>query len=621
MSKIVPLNSATISKIAAGEIIERPASVVKEMLENAIDAGSKNITVEIRGKTDEYIRISDDGEGMDAEDIELAFERHSTSKIKSIEDLDNLSTLGFRGEALPSIAHISSVEVISRREGDDFGTRLLIEYGNVIRKESIGAPIGTTFIVRNIFKNLPVRKKFLKKDQIEYQHIAEVVEKISLGTLNCSVTLVRNHKTQFQSFPSEDPRNHIYSILGKDVSINLIPIKFQSSSYKIQGYLSNNQLYRSSRSLEYLYVNGRYVKNLEISRALESMYRSKIPLNKFPAFILYIETDPMLIDVNIHPKKHEVKLSNQNRLIPILKQLYEEAFPDVIQSYHWEAPKEKEEEPSIFQLYPLESEEKPKVDLFHEVNIETSEIAKETIGIYDMEDLKVSLKSKELLESKVEVDTTTEEEIHHEEFTVKSKKEKWKNQLKSSIYIGSLFKTYLLFEDRKNDNFLLLDQHAAHERILYEKYLSEFKEEKVTRQILMSPEILRCTPKQFALIEEYFEDLNHLGFTLEIFGESEILLREVPYFFGKPGATSFLMDILDHINHVETNYDLNVYDIMRKACRSAIKAGDVLEEMEVDTLIQTLIQCEDPYTCPHGRPVLLELHLREIEKMFLRVGL
>lgn len=607
MGKIVTLDNATISKIAAGEIIDRPASVVKEMLENSIDAGAKNITVEIRGNTDQYLRITDDGEGMSEEDLEAAFQRHATSKITNIEDLNNLHTLGFRGEALPSIAHVSSLEVISRPEEANYGTRLLIDYGEKVRKESTGSPIGTTFIVRNIFKNLPVRKKFLKTDQVEYRHIGNVVEKIALGTLDTAITLIRNYKTVFQSVPNEEPLNHIYSILGRDIATNLIPVEFNSSSYNIKGYLSNSRLYRSSRAHQYLYINGRYVKNLDLSREIESLYRSKIPLNKYPVYILYVETDPMLVDVNIHPKKQEVKLSNQNQLIPILKELYREAFPDVVKAPQWKAPREESSEPTVFDLFP-EPSKADNTDFQSGREILKPEKPEENGRVYEE---KESFDTAEPLKKFERV--SSESNRKNDE---KSERDRIPRE---ALYIGSLFKTYLIFQDTKNDTVYLLDQHAAHERILYEQYRREFKEEKVSRQILLTPEIIRCTPTEMSAVEEHRDTLKRLGFTVDIFGDREILLREVPYFFGKPGAADFFSDILENIHRIDTAYDLNIYEIMRKACRAAIKAGDVIDPGEAKALIERLFQCEEPHTCPHGRPVFLKLKRREIEKMFYRV--
>lgn len=610
MSKIISLDNSTVSKIAAGEIIERPASVIKELLENSIDAKATQVVVEVRDSCDRYLRVTDNGEGMDEEDLYLAFKRHATSKIRSIEDLNDLNTLGFRGEALPSIAHVGFVEVISRTEEMNHGIKLTIEYGTIVHKEMVGAPVGTTFIIRDLFKNLPVRKKFLKKDSVEYRHVSEVVEKIALGSFDTSVTLIKDFKTMFQSSPNLDPLNHIYTILGKDVATNLLPISFQSSSYTIRGYVSSNLLFRSTRNQEYLYINGRYVRNLEISKAVERKYRSKIPLNKYPVYILFIEIDPILVDVNIHPKKHEVKLSNQNQLIPILEQLIDEVFPEVVKSHYWEGNREREEEKTIFQQFSVLNEE--TVPLSYPEEKRREEKLDQNFPLFKDNREEKDFSQKNSNGTKLMARETAEEFNDVEERGPL-------RDLSKSRYIGQLFKTYLLFEEFTKEEFLLLDQHAAHERILFEKYWESYQREEVDRQILLTPEILRFSSKELAVIEEHWEKLKKMGFTLEPFGERDYLLREIPYIFGVPLPLRVFHDILDSLGEIKSVYDQDIYSIMRRACRSAIKGGDPLEDMEVKSLLSSLAQCHDPHTCPHGRPVLVRITKRDLEKMFLRV--
>ena len=604
------LTSDTISKIAAGEIIEEPASIVKELLENSIDAQSSQIQIEILNSPASYIRITDNGIGMSQEEIELSVLRHATSKIQSIEDLNNSKTLGFRGEALPSINQVSELEIISRSCDQDYAIRLVYQFGKKILREKIGAPIGTTIKVKNIFENLPVRKKFLKASKVQWANIVEVVEKIALGVPGISISLSKDHRQVFKSSSSQNYENHLYSILGKQIVQHLQAISFKSSSYKIQGFFGDNQLYRASRIHEYIYINGRYVRNLQISKAIEGIYRSKIPLQKFPIFVLYIEIDPQLVDVNIHPKKHEVKLSNENKLIPILQELLSQNFsgakiPDV---QNIKSPEPKKDPLDLLNLYgqskkEVQSSKKEENEDVEEINfIREKSLSKiEILPSLDQDLVNYS-------------DYASEEE---EDYSKPDPAKTWIHSLLETRYIGQIFKTYLLFQAK--EDIYLIDQHAAHERILYEKYLYEFSHEAIDRQILLNPELIKTTKYARVILENNQTSFQELGFVYDFFGEDSILLREVPFIFGEPSSVSFIQNLIDHLSTVDNKYDFNCYDIMRKACRSAIKAHDPLTGIEVDALIQQLISCKDPYTCPHGRPSVLKISQRELEKLFLRV--
>ena len=615
------LTSDTISKIAAGEIIEEPASIVKELLENSIDAGSDQIQIQVNQSCQAFIQVTDNGQGIPEEDLELAFKRHATSKISSIEDLANTWSLGFRGEALASINHVSQVEIISRPEGQDYACRLVYNYGKKIIKEKIGAPLGTTIKVKNIFENLPVRKKFLKSDRTLWANIMEVVEKVALGVPQVSILLLRDHKKVFQSQGQGQAKNHLYSILGKDIVSHLQEVSFQSSSYQIQGYFSDNQVYRSSRVHEYIYINQRFIRNLYLSRAIEEVYQSKIPLQKYPLFVLYITIDPSLIDVNIHPKKHEVKLSNENQLVPILKEMLETQFKGSSIPKLETLGKERKEEESVdllatFPKNPKNSlEEKIEVEEgnFLTLPLEESLVDLKEDGEGEDYDLRVSLGAHDGEEAYEKVSLKEDLEAKNEEASGQ-----WIQALRDTSYVGALFKTYLIFQGK--ETLYLMDQHAAHERILYEKYKKEYEREEVHRQILLAPEIINLNPGTMAILENYQEDFSRLGFVFDSFGDQSILLREVPFIFGQPGSKLFIENILANLPTAKNKYSFNQYNIMRKACRSAIKAHDFLEDMEVESLVGQLIQAEDPYTCPHGRPTVIRMTQRDLEKIFLRVG-
>ena len=324
MREILALSDQTISQIAAGEIIENPASIIKELVENAMDAGADRISIRLSDNLLDEIRIADNGMGMDKSQVPKAFARHATSKLRTISDLDMITSLGFRGEALASIANISQVECVTKTADSDFAYKFTVEKGVVSRGEPVGAPVGTTMVVRDIFYNTPVRKKFLNTTAKEVRRIVEVVELLALSHQDVSIHLSRNQKTLLHSQSADNKINHIYSILGKDIARNLLPISFETESYQIEGFVSNNLLHRSSPDREFLFVNGRGVRSNDIAQAIRKVYRSLIPLNHYPVYVLYITIDPILIDVNIHPQKQTIRLSNENQLTTILERLVEE---------------------------------------------------------------------------------------------------------------------------------------------------------------------------------------------------------------------------------------------------------------------------------------------------------
>lgn len=620
---IILLDEATISKIAAGEIIENPASIVKELLENSIDAEAKNIIVEIKGSPSEFIKISDDGLGMDREDLKLAFYRHSTSKLKNIQDLNNISSLGFRGEALASIAHIAKLEVLTKSKEEKVGSRAIVSNGEVNNLSHVGMPQGTTFYVRDIFYNTPVRKKYLKSDNTEFNYIYDVVQKISLSNSNISVKLIRDGKVIMSSIANNNIKNHIYSILGKDLTANLIPINFISHSYKITGFISNNKLYRSNRYHQYIYINGRYVRNLEISKKIEKYYYSLIPLNRFPVFILYIEIDPILIDVNIHPKKHEVKLSKDNNLIAILADLVEEAlYPNrVIPNPLTLEEKNKNDYKNIFDLYNTKSSE-DDYNLKEESSNEVENNFLDESKVNNNSNINLDgIENNVLINDFTNQYNSTMEnknaiELKKDEDSIKHK---INYDLLNSKFVGIIFNTFIILE-KSNEKFLyLIDQHAAHERILYEKYKKQFETSNALSQALLQPYILNLTPMQKNLIENNLDLFSNLGFDISDFGETEMVVREIPIIFGEAVKVNFIYEIIDSLERINNStYEVDPYKIMKKACKAAIKAGDKISPIEVNALIKDLLNCENPYSCPHGRPTVIEVKKYDIEKIFLR---
>lgn len=614
------LDEATISKIAAGEIIENSASIVKELVENSIDAGADDILVEIRGESTSYIKVSDNGSGFAEEDIEVAFLRHSTSKLKKIEDLEKIRTLGFRGEALASISNISKIKLMTKRQEDLAGNSILIENGKIIKKNKVGMPKGTTFVISDVFYNTPVRKKFLRKDLTEINNIIDIVQKIALSNNNIKFTLIRDGKTILNTGSDKDPINRIFSILGSEIASSLNEGSFESENYKIKGFFSDNKLFRSNRDSQYIFVNGRFIRNINISRAVEKNYHSLIPLNRYPVFVLYIDIDPKLIDVNIHPKKNEIKISNENILNAILTEVVEDViFPN--RSIREIEIEDKKESINIFDIFEDEKFDKSEVQE-KETNLKSiweieKEIKDEALHNSFNEDV-VLYRDKGILDLGEDKKIIKEE---HEErnFLFNDEKSKIDEKLLNTRIAGVLFKTYILLENQRDGLTYLVDQHAAHERVNYEKFLHMYLKSEITSQILLKPEIIELNQIEYDKILNYLELFTRLGFKIEDFGDNSVVLREVPMIFGLPTYVNFIRDIIDSLDKdISSNYEADLYKIMKKACKASVKAGDDLSDLEIESLIKDLKNCDNPYTCPHGRPTVVEVSKHTISKLFLR---
>lgn len=615
MREIHALSDQTISQIAAGEIIENPASIIKELVENAIDANADQISIRLSDNLLDEIRIADNGDGIYQSQIQKAFSRHATSKLRTISDLDLITSLGFRGEALASIANISQMECVTKTADSDFAYRFTVEKGVVSRGEPVGAPVGTTMIVRDIFYNTPVRKKFLNTTTKEIRHIVEVVELLALSHQEVSIHLSRNQKTLLHSKCSDDKINHIYSILGKDIAKNLLPISFDTESYKIEGFIGNNLLHRATPDREFLFVNGRGVKSNDIARAIRKVYRSLIPLNHYPIYVLYITIDPILIDVNIHPQKQTIRLSNENQLTTILERLVEENL------------RPKREIPTIEELNEsakaAESPvpEKTIFELSRERKIEREMRKAPTIDSPDdfsdpkplaAEDKRAFGDNAEPLPMEISTDNTA---------MGTEKKEQPPLDVSLYQFLAVVFKTYVLFENKRDHRVLVVDQHAAHERILYERYSKKIRERAVATQLLLAPITIHLSPEEMHAVETHKADYERLGIYPEVFGEQDIVIREVPDHILIDDFRQFFLDSIHQLDDGVNVKEQNIYKIMRLACRSAIKAGDSLSEAEAYALLEELNDADTPFTCPHGRPTMIHVEKRAFEKLFLREGL
>ncbi|MDU5470264.1 MAG: DNA mismatch repair endonuclease MutL [Peptoniphilus harei] len=618
------LDEQTISKIAAGEIIENSASIVKELVENSIDAGADDILIELRGESTNYIKVSDNGSGFSEDDLELAFLRHSTSKLQVIEDLEKIRTLGFRGEALASISNISKIKLMTKREEDLAGNSLIIENGKILKKNKVGMPKGTTFIINDVFYNTPVRKKFLRKDSTEINNIIDIVQKIALSNNNIKFTLIRDGKTILNTGSDKDPINRIFSILGSEIASSLNEGKFESENYKIRGFFSNNKLFRSNRDSQYIFVNGRFIRDINISRAIEKNYNSLIPLNRYPVFVLYIDIDPKLIDVNIHPKKNEIKISNENILTALLSEVVEEViYPN--RSIREIELEDKKENVNVFDIFDDEDDTEETSDLIEKEDSRNNNL-KSLWEIEKAEDIKSqdnnSFNEEALLyREDVTKDNASDSKIEGEEknFLFDDGASRIDEDILNTRISGVLFKTYILLENQRDGKVFVVDQHAAHERVNYEKFLKMYLNSEISSQILIKPEIIELNQIEYDKILTYFGLFNELGFKIEDFGDRSIVLREVPMIFGLPTYVDFIRDIIDSLDKdISSNYEADMYKIMRKACKASVKAGDDLSDIEIEALIRDLKNCENPYTCPHGRPTIVEVSKHTISKLFLR---
>lgn len=612
MGKIKVLDDLTIQKIAAGEVIERPSSVVKELIENALDANSTNITIETREGGKKYIRITDDGDGIYENDLINAFKPHSTSKLAKIDDLYNINSFGFRGEALASISSVAKVEVLTKTEKNVSGIQAFVEESKIIKQLPVGCPKGTTMIVRDLFYNLPVRRKFLKSNTVEGNYITDIVYKLALGNCGVSFKYIKDNQVVLNTSKNNNLRDNIYILLGKEFIDGLMEIQFENEDFKIYGYISNNQFYRGNRSHQYLYVNNRYVKNVSLTNIIETKYKSLIPINRFPIFVLFVYIDPSLIDVNIHPTKEEVKFVNEEEFNTKLEYIIDKTLKDnlaVPKATFTKEPIEKKDD-SIPLLY----EEKFYSDDY-KLNINKNEDNTqilESMPIYEKDFNTYKIKHEEVIKRKEDINRIDGNRIDGEDDL--------KNILKRLKYIGIIFSTYIIAEDTLSNRVFIIDQHAAHERILYEKYKKEYEMEKVIIQPLLTPEIVELTDSEITMVLENIELLKNLGFVVEEFGNNSIIIRGVPVLFGEPQLKSLFLEIVDNISSIHNkNYEYRTDKIMKIACSNAIKGGDKIFSMEIQSLFEQLSQVENPYTCPHGRPTIIEILKEDVEKEFKRI--
>lgn len=654
MPQIALLSQETIDKIAAGEVIERPSSVVKELVENAIDAGSSAVTVEIKEGGISFIRISDNGCGIEREQIPLAFLRHSTSKIKSVEDLFTVTSLGFRGEALSSIAAVSQVELITKTNGDFTGSRYLIEGSKEVSLEEIGAPDGTTFIIRNLFYNTPARKKFLKSAQTEGTYIHELMQRMILSHPDVAFKFIMNNQVKLQSSGNGNIKDIIYHLYGRDITKALLPIAHESELFKVSGFIGKPMISRGNRGYELYFVNGRFIRSQILSKAIEDAFKPFLMQHQYPFTVLYFEIDSSLLDVNVHPTKMELRFSNQQELYREVQSILSAALVhrdiipevpvDTTKKNEMEVPKIEKVMPEPFEQKRLEEIRKAvRKDSPYEIkypvsrpmgtgSVSSAEKLLTTIKSMPPEDMMEERIRKEPLpeQSKKETEKELAKEAYvlREEETYGAKPEgsyeqgsflKEEEMAKQKI-IGQLFDTYWLVE--YNDRLFIVDQHAAHEKVMYEKLKKQFEKKEFTSQAISPPIVITLSMREAEVLERFKEQFTKLGFEIEHFGGAEYSICGVPGNLYRLNTRDVLIEMLDELTDgisERATADVILDKIASMSCKAAVKGSQRLSLPEMEQLMKDLMKLDNPYNCPHGRPTIIAMSKYEIEKKFKRI--
>lgn len=618
MSKIALLTQDTIDKIAAGEVVERPSSVVKELVENAIDAKSTAITIEIKEGGISFIRISDNGCGIDKDEVPLAFLRHSTSKIRSVEDLLSVSSLGFRGEALSSIAAVARVELITKTPDSLTGVRYQIEGSKEIDFEEIGAPDGTTFLVKDLFYNTPARKKFLKSAQTEGSYIADMVEKLALSHPDVSFKFIQNNQTKLHTSGNGNIKDLIYHVFGREISSSLLPVEFENELFSVNGYIGKPIITRGNRNYEIYFINGRYIKSNLLSKAIEEAYKNFLMQHQYPFCVLYFEFKGESLDVNVHPTKMELRFDNNNEVYQYLCDgLFEilsrkEMIPEVpIVEEKKTAPIVREYKESIPE--PFEARRLNQI--------------RESVS----KDSPYEMKYPEFKPEKR--DKAAESPVFHASILDQVKNDKYENITLESIsseflskdakkkhrIIGQLFKTYWLVE--YEDKLFVVDQHAAHEKVLYERTMATLKEKEYTSQTISPPIILSLDSNEILALEKYQDQIKKMGYSVESFGGKEYMINAIPANLFRIDMKDLFIEMLDDFSNLSGHEtpELILEKVASMSCKAAVKGNQTLSYSEFDALMEELLNLENPYNCPHGRPTIISMTKYEIEKKFKRI--
>ena len=600
------LDQDTINQIAAGEVVERPASVVKELMENAIDAGATAVTVEIRQGGIGFIRITDNGCGIPKEELPLAFLRHSTSKIHSAADLLTVASLGFRGEALSSIAAVSQVELITKTTDSLTGSRYRIEGGEEKGLEEVGAPEGTTFISRNLFFNTPARRKFLKTETTEAGHVADLVEKIALSHPEISIRLIVNNQNRLHTSGNHNLKDIIYTIYGREIAGSLLSVSEEREGMRISGFIGKPVIARGNRNFENYFINGRYIKSRLISKAIEDGYKSYMMQHKYPFTLLHFTIEPELIDVNVHPSKMELRFKDGETVYQMVYHAVTSALSgkELIPTASLPEPRVPNQ-PEISNQ--PESQSQPEVpgrpEPFEKKRMEAMGIVKEPPSPYGKEPpVPPSAEEKK------------EEQLELFDGRLLSEEARKRHRL-----IGQVFDTYWLVE--YDGSLYIIDQHAAHEKVLFEQNFASLKSREYTSQYISPPIILSLSMREAELLNRSIDVFRQVGFEIEPFGGSEFAVRAVPGNLLSLAKKELLMEMIDSLSEEGGRIaPESVYDrIATMSCKAAVKGNTNLSFAEADQLIDSLLKLENPYQCPHGRPTIISISKYEMEKKFKRI--
>ncbi|MDU2489045.1 MAG: DNA mismatch repair endonuclease MutL [Clostridium celatum] len=662
MKRINLLDEHTSNKIAAGEVVERPSSVVKELVENSIDAGSKNITIEIEEGGISLIRVIDDGVGVHNLDIEKAFLPHATSKIKTVEDIYSINTLGFRGEALPSIASVSKLLFRSKPSECDFGKEIILEAGEKLSLTDIGMNNGSVMEVKELFFNVPARRKFLKSTSREGSLINDIILRIALSNPDISFKLFNNGKKTLHTYGDGKLNNVIRTIYGKNISDHVLPFNYEDETLKVHGYIGKEIIARGSRNNESIFVNNRYIKNKTIVAAVENAFKSFSTVNKFPFFVLFIDLSPDSIDVNIHPTKAEIKFKEERVIYKrVFDAVHTALKEDIFNSF---AVEDKFVNEEIVEEIKLDLDTASKSNNIDE-SITSNKVEPSIKDIYNNvtiqdvakeEDLYNKLKelnknkainsynnnSESLNNTTVNENTNNSDYYTKNDFTssqanlsnikqsnnfnssttsieMEAEKELNKAKFPDLRVIGQFSKTYILAEYL--DTLYIIDQHAAHEKILYEKYVKDIESNEIIVQQLLIPCIIDLSLDDYECYKENIDIFTNSGFVIEEFGGNTIALKEVPYFLGKLDSKNFLLSIIDNLKNLGSGktVEVKLNKIATMACKAAVKANDYLTQIEMEKLISDLRYIDNPFNCPHGRPIIIKFTEYELDKKFRRI--
>lgn len=608
MSKIALLSQETIDKIAAGEVVERPCSVVKELVENAIDAKATAITIEIKEGGISFIRITDNGQGIEKDDVSTAFLRHSTSKIRQVEDLLTVSSLGFRGEALSSISAVARVELITKTREALTGIRYQIEGSKEICMEEIGAPDGTTFLVKDLFYNTPARKKFLKTPQTEGSYISDMVEKLALSHPDISFKFIQNNQTKLHTSGNGNIKDLVYHVFGRDITSSLLEVNYTSNLFSVSGFIGKPSVTRGNRNYENYFINGRYIKSSLISKAIEDAYKSYLMQHQYPFVVLYFTFDSDLLDVNVHPTKMEIRFHNHQEIYQELS----DAIYQVLSHKELIPTVPVAEEKSVPKMMPTYSKQIPEPFEKNRLNELKQAIAKDSPY-----EIKYPQRQKEEKTEKIQETPVYD----YKEITLSSISSEFltKEAKKTHKIIGQLFKTYWLIE--YDEKLFIIDQHAAHEKVLYEQTMERLSKKEFTSQTLSPPLILTLDAKEAEMLEKYKSSIEQLGYQVESFGGKEYMINAVPGNLFHMDMKELFIEMLDDFSDFtgKETPQLILEKVASMSCKAAVKGNQSLSRPEIERLIDELLTLENPYHCPHGRPTIIAMTKQEIEKKFKRI--